>query len=279
MAKGGSRSDGSEVAGESHVCGKRRRLSSTPEQMTRPHARGQGILDDSNRRRSSWTTRFTSPMVVGSKPPPSRQYRWRARCVSKGARRVRREAAGNSAGKPAASAGRLLSTAPSFHRIGIGGPSWSHTPRSRLGRPWAQAQRESGAIARRHRMRARRCQLEANASSSPTARRLKVTRATGRTGVLGVGVTQKEIDPVGCRSDARGMFATSRRRPDRNGGPSASGPPRTGGRSVPIVDRYEDSAWIALSPFSHRRRRSLRPRAAGSRRRPRARRPGSCRPR
>ena len=48
------------------------------------------------------------PGLSGVSPLPSCQYRWRARCVSKGARRVRREAAGNSAGKPAASASRLL---------------------------------------------------------------------------------------------------------------------------------------------------------------------------
>jgi hypothetical protein len=111
MAKGGSRSDGRGVAEESHVCGQRGHSSSSSEQTPRAHARGPGILGDSNRRGSSVALRNSRhPWLSGARSLLSRQYRWRARCVSKGARRVRRGAAGNSAGKPAASVPVAYST-------------------------------------------------------------------------------------------------------------------------------------------------------------------------
>jgi hypothetical protein len=77
---------------------------------TKPFVFVFGANDVTARARSRNLGRFESLWVLvtyaihvihglGAGSLPSRQYRWRARCVSKGARRVRREAAGNSAGK------------------------------------------------------------------------------------------------------------------------------------------------------------------------------------
>ena len=68
MAKGGSRSDESEVAGESHVCGIRN-LFSSPEQTTRSNARGSGTETIRHRRAAIGFTRFRVAEEIERKLP------------------------------------------------------------------------------------------------------------------------------------------------------------------------------------------------------------------